>query len=220
MAIKKNILIEELHKCRSEYAAKMVGVKFNNLYVVSYVGDRLYPKGHYRPIIVCQCKCGGVHTFKADHVKSGWTKSCGCEQAILTSKNMLIHGHKKSGTPRGTAEYSIWQAIKNRCKTNTKYIERGISVCDEWAVSFEVFLRDVGEKPSPLHTLERIKNNLGYFKDNCKWATRAEQANNTRRNKFVCVEGERMTLAQAMRKLGCGRTKIRRIYMEQQNKTN
>jgi hypothetical protein len=82
-----------------------------------------------------------------------------------------------------------------RCKNkNTPSFEnyggRGIKVCEEWE-DFANFLRDMGVKPEGL-TLERIENDLGYFKENCKWATRAEQSRNTRRTRFLTFSGKTM----------------------------
>ncbi len=73
-------------------------------------------------------------------------------------------------------------------------------MCPEWRDNFEAFLRDMGECPEAF-TLERKDVNKGYSKDNCKWASRLEQANNTRRNRYIEYEGERYTVAQLARKL-------------------
>jgi predicted XRE-type DNA-binding protein len=75
-----------------------------------------------------------------------------------------------------------------RCRNTShhafkSYGGRGITVCDKW-LHFDGFFEDMGLKPSEL-TLERIDNNLGYSKDNCKWATRTEQARNTRATKLT-----------------------------------
>jgi hypothetical protein len=80
--------------------------------------------------------------------------------------------------------YRTWVGMLQRC-TNPRHISypryggRGISVCDEWR-SFERFLADMGEKPSPAHSIDRINNFVGYSKNNCRWATSKEQAQNKR----------------------------------------
>ena len=68
--------------------------------------------------------------------------------------------------------------MRHRCRGNrSRYGGRGITVCDQWN-DFETFVSDMGEKPSPNHSLERLDNNLGYSPDNCVWATDAEQTAN------------------------------------------
>jgi hypothetical protein len=102
-----------------------------------------------------------------------------------------------------SAEYQTWEAIKQRCgNPNNKYhAARGIKVCECWQ-RFESFLADMGRKPTPQHTIDRINNDGNYEPSNCRWATRLEQQNNVRRNRFVDVRGERMTISQAARVLG------------------
>lgn len=97
----------------------------------------------------------------------------------MTHKN-TIHGHSKRSTGVSST-YVCWQNMRRRCydKNNVAYERYGeldIGVCDKWQ-QFEGFLEDMGEKPDGL-TLERIDNNKGYSKDNCKWATYAEQSYN------------------------------------------
>ncbi len=75
------------------------------------------------------------------------------------------------------------------------YGGRGITVCDRWK-SFENFLEDMGRKPTPKHSIDRIDNEQGYYKENCRWATRIEQARNTRRNRFLLHQGEERCIAE------------------------
>jgi len=70
-------------------------------------------------------------------------------------------------------------------------------VCERW-YKFENFIADVGRRPSPQHTLERIDNDKNYEPGNCRWATKAEQNNNKCNNHYVTYAGKRMTLKQAM----------------------
>lgn len=92
-----------------------------------------------------------------------------------------FHGHCSGG--KTTPEYRSWQAMRERClyeshKHYSRYGGRGISVCDSWRESFSAFLSDMGKKPTPKHTLERINNDGNYEPSNCRWATYAEQRAN------------------------------------------
>lgn len=89
--------------------------------------------------------------------------------------------------------YYIWSSMKDRCRNPNssgweRYGGRGISVCEEWN-DFKTFVRDMGERPSKAHTLDRIDNNLGYSKENCRWATNLEQQRNQERTRRVAIEG-------------------------------
>jgi hypothetical protein len=115
-----------------------------------------------------------------------------------------------------TREYLAWAHAKQRC-TNPRatgykdYGGRGITMCKEWAESFEAFFDDMGLCP-PGYSIERIDVNGHYEPENCKWADTIDQRNNRRDNRFIEVEGERMTIAQASRKLG---VPAHRLYARQ-----
>jgi hypothetical protein len=96
------------------------------------------------------------------------------------------HGHTVGR--RFTSEYGIWSSMKDRCRNpNNKefknYGARGIQVCERW-MTFANFLADIGHKPSPKHSIERINNDKGYEPGNCKWATMSDQVRNRRVTKL------------------------------------
>jgi len=139
------------------------------------------------------CECGGKTISDSFALRIGKSKSCGCIQREIAKKMKTTHDRF------GTAEYSSWQHMKDRClnKKNDAYKyygERGITVCDSWIV-FENFYKDMGKCPNKM-TLERIDNFDSYFKQNCKWATRKEQSNNTRRNHLLELNGVTMNIKQ------------------------
>ena len=104
--------------------------------------------------------------------------------------------HGMSGTP----EYQAWIDMKHRCfnpnhKNYLDYGGRGITVCDRW-LNLDNFLADMGTKPSPKHSLDRIDNNGDYSPKNCKWSTRVEQNNNTRYNRLITIDDVTLTITQ------------------------
>lgn len=93
-----------------------------------------------------------------------------------------------------TAEHVAWCHMKSRCydKNNVQWDDwggRGIVVCDRWRDSFDLFLLDMGVKPSPEHTLDRIENDGNYEPGNCRWATRIEQNRNRRSVRMLEWDG-------------------------------
>lgn len=102
-------------------------------------------------------------------------------------------------------EYVVWERMRSRCynpndKRYSRYGGRGIQVCTEWD-DFSTFLRDMGERPTGM-TLERVDNDLGYCKQNCRWASRQEQNHNTSRSIRVEHNGMTKTLKQWAESLG------------------
>src|SRR6185295_7353535 len=116
---------------------------------------------------------------------------------------MTTHGHSRRGAI--TKTYRAWRCMIQRCErphnpSYPLYGGRGITICESWH-KFDNFLADMGEAP-PEKSLDRINNNAGYSKENCRWATPRQQSANTRRNKFFEFRGERLHLPDWSRRLG------------------
>lgn len=138
-----------------------------------------------------RCDCGTEKILNANDVFHGKTKSCGCLNAELAKKHCL--GMAKHGMWQ-TKEYRAWHAMKDRCTCKThKYYDyyggRGINICNEWLESFENFFRDMGYATTKTHSLDRIDNNKGYYKENCRWATKREQVVNRRNTAMLTYNG-------------------------------
>lgn len=117
----------------------------------------------------------------------------------------IKHGFARRG--QKTKEYHIWRGIIARCENpNNKnfhqYGGRGISICKEWRNDFTKFLKDVGKKPTPKHTIDRVDSNGNYEPNNCKWSTWKEQQNNKRSNKMLTLNGKSLTVSQWAEQLG------------------
>lgn len=153
--------------------------------------------GNRRALFICEC--GKEYITNIQMVKNGGVcKNCGYEKTRLSK---IRHGQARNKNSKNTSEYSIWCAMKSRCnnpknKAYLYYGNRGIKVCENWINSFENFLKDLGHKPSPKHTLDRTNNELGYFKENCRWATRKEQGNNKNNNRRLQFNGRAKTVPE------------------------
>lgn len=161
------------------------------------------------PKFLCRCDCGSEFLALGYNLRSGHTRSCGCYRAQQARESHTTHGATR-GVTKGTkpmSEHRIWCQMKSRChqpknRSYHRYGARGIYVCDEWRGSFETFLADMGPRPSPKHTLDRRENDGPYAKWNCRWATATEQANNTRRNRVLVVQGKAASVSGWARESG------------------
>jgi len=125
-----------------------------------------------------------------------------------TSNGRYRHGKYLS------PEYKVWGNMRSRClnPNHPRYKDwggRGITVVDKW-LTFDGFYDDMGERPSPKHTIERRDNTLGYSKENCYWATTKEQSANRRSNKYLSFQGLTLCHRDWAEKLGISKTTIYR----------
>lgn len=150
---------------------------------------------------LCLCDCGNTPLVASGGMRTGRTRSCGCLHIEATRARRLRHGMS------GTTEYRIWKSMVARCENPKRgcwhhYGGRGIKVCARWRASFDLFFADMGHRPSPRHTIDRINNDGDYEPGNCRWATQAEQLNNKRCNVLLTFNGETLTQSQWARRLG------------------
>lgn len=179
-------------------SADLTGQKFGRLTVVRKTLD-----SHW----LCQCDCGVEKEVRSTLLRSGKTKSCGCyriERGRAHGASIkLRHGQ---GRGRGTPEYNCWGQMLHRCRNpNSRmfknYGGRGITVCERWH-TFDNFFADMGPRPSPKHSIDRIDVNGNYEPGNVRWATSIEQNRNLRTNKRITINGEVKTLAEWLRFYG------------------
>lgn len=164
----------------------LIGQRYDRLLVTEFIDVQ----GHGARW-KCRCDCGKLTIVAAGNLKSKQTRSCGC----IRQK----HGMK------GTKIYRIWSAMIERCyrRNNMAYQQyggRGIYVCRHWRMSFLNFYRDMGLPPVG-KTLDRVDNDGPYSPENCRWATRIEQANNTQVNHRIFYNGKHQTIAEWTREL-------------------
>lgn len=150
----------------------MTGLRFGRLTVISRAGSNRRGLAKWK----CECSCGNELEVMGASLRNGNTKSCGC------SFNKS-HGDAASGAP----EYTAWESMIARCE-NKRHVSwhdyggRGIKVAPEWRRNYPAFLKYVGRRPTPQHTLDRYPNNDGHYEPgNVRWATRSEQNANQRK---------------------------------------
>lgn len=161
----------------------LIGQRFGRLVVF----NRANSNKHGQVMWLCKCDCGEAKIIRADILKSGRIKSCGC----------LKHNHAKKNAK--TKTYHAWISMTQRCsdpkqKSYHYYGGRGIQVCKRWR-KFVNFLEDMGEAPEG-YQIDRIDNDKGYSKSNCHWTTRKQQSRNKRNSVFITHENKTQLLIE------------------------
>lgn len=180
----------------------LVGKRFGYLSVLDF--SHTY-KGH--SYWLCVCECGGHTVARGSHLKSGNVTSCGCRMGHIT------HGES------GTRLYAVWNNMRERCRNPKnreyhRYGGRGIDVCDVWLNDFQAFYDWAMENgydetaPRGQCTIDRIDNDGNYCPENCRWTTAKVQANNTRRTRFIELDGEKHSVTEWARRLGINQSTL------------
>ena len=176
----------------------MIAQRFGRLTVIERVSQPRQPVRW-----LCHCSCGNEITVAAGCLRSGNTRSCGCLRAETSRQRMTTHGATANRVR--SPENIAWKHMRARClnprtREYPRYGGRGITICERWS-KFENFLADMGPRPKGT-SLDRTDNSGNYEPGNCRWATPMQQGANTRRNHLVMYQGERMILAEAIRRSG------------------
>lgn len=159
----------------------LTGQRFGRL-VVLHRG----PNGPHGSTWHCRCDCGQLTNVANESLRSGNTRSCGCLHAERQREAPTIHGKAE------TRVWIAWRNMRQRCSNPKRsdyanYGGRGIRVCERWT-RFETFYADMGEPPEGM-SLDRKDVNGDYSPENCRWATKATQARNTRATRLITFMG-------------------------------
>lgn len=175
------------------------GSKYWRFTIIKEVEPHVTSGGNRKRMVRCICKCGSTKDVLLIDLINGRIKSCGC----FSKDSARERAYQRNTTHNmyHTPEYDVWMSMKKRCnnkrhKSYNDYGGRGIKICEEWNRSFLSFLKDMGQRPSKEYSIYRINNDDGYYKENCRWATKKEQCQNQRTNINITYKGETKCLSE------------------------
>jgi hypothetical protein len=184
----------------------LCGKRFGRLFAYEFIpDDSQFSK------FSCICDCGNKTIVMGQSLIRGATVSCGCFFKEMAGKKALTHGENMGSTGR-TRTYSSWASMMTRSEWGNhpsyeRYGAKGIRVCERWK-SFENFKADMGERPE-CTSIDRIDNTKGYCKENCRWATRKQQALNKSNTSKVFYNGKIALVHDICVELGLSRKAVR-----------
>lgn len=168
----------------------LLGKRFGRLFVLAFDGRKTE-----RNFWKCICDCGNMRVVSSTRLGSQDVRSCGCGGEKRKRRGVEIE-----------PEHEAWSNMRRRCGDPTNksyriYGEKGITVCDRWA-EYKNFIEDMGRKPTPKHSIDRIDGNRNYEPGNCRWATATEQARNVSTNVLLDYKGERKCITEWAEAIG------------------
>lgn len=179
----------------------LTGNKYGRLTVIG-----LAPKETRKTYWMCQCDCGNFKKVRADSLKNGAIRSCGCLKKEMDEVNLTKGYARQTRNARGyvsghTRLYGIWQKMRKRCQDPSdlrfeRYGGRGIKVCDEWNDFGTFHDWAVNNGYADDLTIDRIDNDGDYEPSNCRWATSKEQSNNRSTNVNITIGNTTKTLTE------------------------
>jgi hypothetical protein len=184
----------------------LVGQRFNRLLVIAETG-RTPAK---QTLWLCRCECGETTSTTTTKLRSGHSKSCGCLKAEAMSIMARRDGMHVGGRHRMFDSYAgmVARCTNENDEFFANYGGRGITICERWRhgeggkTGFHLFVKDMGPRPSARHSIDRKNNDGNYEPDNCRWATKKQQARNRRSNHLVECDGEPVALSEYCERKG------------------
>ena len=180
-------------------AKNLLGMRFGSWTVIDTAPTHITDSGNRFTMWKCKCDCGTIKNVFTNSLINGRSTSCGCNHSRMAAETakqtFTTHGESK------TRLYKIWAGMRKRCRDKNAYNYylyggRGIDVCDDWNdfVTFKLWAEQSGYDDSL--SIDRIDVNGNYEPDNCRWATRIEQSNNRRANRYISFNNETHTIAE------------------------
>lgn len=197
--------------------------RFDRVVVVRELERKVFPSGQTQRNFLCKCDCGDLVEITWTHLYDKRRKQC--RSCDLASR---VEAGKQRATTHGmsnTPEYKIYHGILRRCfdsnqKCYPRYGGRGITVCNGWRNSFQTFFRDMNERPTSKHSIDRVDVNKHYscgycehclennWTANCRWATASEQAKNKRGIQKLEIDGRSLPISEWVKITGLTKTAI------------